>query len=68
MIVNGKRVALNEQVPVIQVMPITDYTNLVEKQEDVYYYTYDDEDSYVLNSDWTNYKSQQSEILTSLAS
>jgi hypothetical protein len=68
MIVNGKRVALNEQVPVIQVMPITDYNNLVEKQEDVYYYTYDDEDSYVLNSDWTNYKSQQSEILTSLAS
>ena len=68
MIVNGKRVALNEQIPVIQVMPITDYNNLVEKQEDVYYYTYDDEDSYVLNSDWTNYKSQQSEVLTSLAS
>jgi hypothetical protein len=37
-----------------------------KKEDDIYYYVYDDTDRYVLDSEFTSYKTQQNAVTTNL--
>lgn len=64
---NSERVALTKEVPIIEVMDATKYEEIEVPDENVYYYVYDTEERYLVESEFTLYKTQQSEALTTLS-
>lgn len=64
---NDEKVALNKQVPVIEVIDNASYEALSEKDPKTYYYVYDEDERYVLDSEFSDYKSSQSGIISTLS-
>lgn len=64
---NSEKVALDKQVPVIEVLSNTEYSD-IEKNENTYYYVYDVDKSYVTSTEFKEYKTSQSETLSILNS
>lgn len=63
---NSEKVALDKQVPVIEVIDNASYEALPEKDPKKYYYVYDDEERYVLDSEFSEYKASQSGTISTL--
>lgn len=64
---NSELIAKKSDIPEIQIMSQTDYDNLEEKNEDVFYYTYiDDNDPYVTKTDLNTLISQLQETINAL--
>ena len=64
---NDEKVALDKQVPVIEVIDNASYEALPEKDPKKYYYVYDDEERYVLDSEFSEYKASQSGTISTLS-
>ena len=64
---NNEAVALSKEVPIIQIMEEDVYNKLEKPEENTYYYLYDTTNRYLLESELTTYKTQQSEYLTTLS-
>lgn len=64
---NNEKVALDKQVPVIEIMDNTSYEALPEKDPEKYYYVYENEERYVLDSEFSEYKSYQSNTIATLS-
>ena len=64
---NNEKVALNKQIPVIEIMDNASYEALSEKDPKKYYYVYDDEERYVLDSEFSKYKTSQSGTISTLS-
>lgn len=63
---NGDKLALNKQVPVIEVLSEDEYKALETFDDSTYYYTYNDEERYVLDSEFSEYKTYQNSTATNL--
>ena len=64
---NSELIAKKSDIPEIQIMSQTDYDNLEEKNENVFYYTYiDDNDPYVTKTDLNTLISQLQETINAL--
>lgn len=68
LLLNAEKIALNKNVPVI--IPITTqaFEDLETKDSNTYYYVYDQEERYVLDSELTEYKDFQTKALQGLNS
>lgn len=64
---NSEKVALDKQVPVIEIIDNTSYEALPEKDPEKYYYVYENEERYVLDSEFSEYKSSQSNAIATLS-
>lgn len=64
---NDEKVALDKQVPVIEVIDNASYEALPEKDPKKYYYVYDEEERYVLDSEFSEYKASQSGTISTLS-
>lgn len=64
---NDAKIALQEQVPVISVLSKQDYDALSQKEENVYYYIHGEEERYILDSEFSEYKTLQSNTITNLS-
>ena len=64
---NSELIAKKSDIPEIQIMSQTEYDNLEEKNKDVFYYTYiDDNDPYVTKKDLNTLISQLQETINAL--
>ncbi len=63
---NGDKVALDKQVPVIELIDSDAYTKLPEIDDNKYYYIYDVKDQYVLNSELSKYQEQVAEKIQNI--
>lgn len=64
---NDEKIALDKQVPVIEVIDNVSYEALPEKDPEKYYYVYDDKERYVLDSEFSKYKASQSGTISTLS-
>ena len=64
---NDEKLALDKQVPVIDILSKESYDALPEKDENIYYYIHDDDERYVLDSEFTEYKTSQSKTISILS-
>ena len=65
-LLNSDKLALQSQIPVIEVIDNVTFENQ-EKKDDVYYYVYNDTDRYVLDSEFSQYKTQQNQTNATLS-
>ena len=65
-LLNSDKLALQSQIPVIEVIDNVTFENQ-EKEDDVYYYVYNDTDRYVLDSEFSQYKTQQNQTNATLS-
>lgn len=63
--INNQNIALQNQVPVIECLDDKTFKD-IEKSDNTYYYIYDDTDRYILDSEFSQYKQQQSYTVTTL--
>lgn len=63
---NGDKIALDKQVPVIELIESDAYTKLPEIDDNKYYYIYDVKDQYVLNSELSKYQEQVAEKIQNI--
>ena len=67
LLLNSERLALSKEVPIISVIDKDQYESLENPDENTYYYIYNDDERYLLDSEFTKYKTQQSEALNTLS-
>jgi hypothetical protein len=67
LLVNNEKLALEKQVPIIELKSDYDYNQLPEKDSDVYYYIYDTTERYVLASEYDAYKNSLTRITNALS-
>ena len=67
LLLNSERLALSKEVPIISVIDKDQYESLENPDENTYYYIYNDDERYLLDSEFTQYKTQQSEALNTLS-
>lgn len=65
---NGDKVALDKQVPVIELIDIDDYNELTEVDKNKYYFAYDTDDRYLLASEFEKYTTSIGTTIQSLNS
>lgn len=65
-LLNSDKLALQSQIPVIEVIDNVTFENQ-EKKDDVYYYVYNDTERYVLDSEFSQYKTQQNQTNATLS-
>lgn len=65
LLLGEESIALQSQVPVIEFLSNETFKDK-NKEDDVYYYVYDDTDRYILDSEFTSYKTQQNQVTTNL--
>lgn len=64
---NGSDVAMSNEVPIIEVLDDKTFKDKTDIDDDTYYYVYDLEERYVLESEFTTYKTQQSTSMQTLS-
>ena len=64
---NENEIAFLNQVPVIEVLDNESFESKEDKNDDTYYMVYDVEDKYTLDSEFTNYKTQQSQTISNIS-
>ena len=64
---NTEKVALTKEVPVIELIENTAFEALEKTDSETYYYVYDTEERYVLDTEFTEYKTSQSRTTTALS-
>lgn len=64
---NEEPVALVEQIPVIEVIADEDFKVKEDIDPDTYYYVYDTTERHVLDSEFTEYKTNQNNAMTTLS-
>jgi hypothetical protein len=64
---NNEKIALDKAVPVIQLIDKAGYDALTEIDKNKYYYVYDTEERYVLDSEFTGYKTSQTQVAKNLS-
>ena len=67
LLLGEESIALQSQIPVIEFLSNETFKNK-NKEDDIYYYVYDDTDRYILDSEFTSYKTQQNQVTTNLNS
>lgn len=67
LLLNSERLALSKEVPILSVIDKDQYESLENPDENTYYYIYNDDERYLLDSEFTQYKTQQSEALNTLS-
>ena len=69
LVFNSEVVALDKNIPNIEMIDNNIFKDLTdeEKDSDVYYYVYDLEERYVLDSDYSKYKEQQASTISNLS-
>ena len=66
LLLNGEKLALDKQVPVIEVIDSKAFEDL-EIEEEKYYYVYDETERYVLDSEFSQYKTLQTKTTQTLS-
>lgn len=67
LIFNDEKIALDKQIPVIELIDLEEFEALSSIDNEKYYYIYNDEERYVLDSEFTNYKTNQSRAISTLS-
>lgn len=69
LLLNDKKIALDEQVPVIELVDYAVFKDKPEEEleEEVYYYVYNDEERHVLYSEFSTYQTQQNNTIRTLS-
>lgn len=63
---NNEKIALDKQVPVIELIENSDFEKLETIESNKYYYVYDLEERYLLDSEFNEYKTSQNKTTTAL--
>ena len=63
---NSDKIALDKQVPVIQVLSSDEYNN-IEKNDNTYYYVYEVDNYYITKESFNKYQESQTNILNTLS-
>ena len=66
LLLNNEKVALHSDVPIIEFVDNETFET-TQKDDNVYYYVYDDTDRYVLESEFSQYKTSQNQTTTVLS-
>ena len=64
---NQEAIALSSQIPIIEVLDSSSFESKTDIDEDTYYMVYDTEERYVPDSEFTEYKTSQSQVVRNLS-
>lgn len=64
---NNEKVALNKYVPVIEMIDFVVFKDKTDLDDNTYYYVYNDEERYVLDSEFSDYKTSLSRTTSALS-
>lgn len=64
---NQEAIALSSQIPIIEVLDSSSFESKTDIYEDTYYMVYDTEERYVPDSEFTEYKTSQSQVVRNLS-
>ena len=64
---NQEAIALSSQIPIIEVLDSSSFESRTDIDEDTYYMVYDTEERYVPDSEFTEYKTSQSQVVRNLS-